>query len=64
MADKKIHKHKNNFFIDTFSRKEAAMDLQEYLPPEIRSSINWDSIKTESAHFVDAALLNQESDIL
>ena len=64
MAAKKIHKHKNNFFIDTFSRKEAAIDLREYLPVDIRASIAWNSIQTESAHFVDATLLDKESDML
>ena len=55
----------DRFFIDTFSRKEVAVDfLQCYLPGEISSLFNFSTLEISKDSFIDESLGKFFSDIL
>jgi predicted transposase YdaD len=65
MSEDKVSSPHNNFFIQTFSRREAAESFfQNYLPSAIVEQIDWKSLQQENGSFIDAALGNRETDLL
>jgi predicted transposase/invertase (TIGR01784 family) len=65
MSEDKVTSPHNNFFIQTFSRREAAESFfQNYLPSAMVEQIDWKSLQQENGSFIDAALGNRETDLL
>lgn len=60
-----LNQSHDRFFVDTFSRKEVAVDfLEHYLPPEISGLLDLSTLEISKDSFIDEALGKFFSDIL
>lgn len=56
--------HKNNYYLAAFTHERVAVNLQNYIAPEVAKLVQWDTLKVESGTFVDEFLRNRQTDIL
>lgn len=60
-----VHSPHDKLFKDTFSRKDAAISyLQGFLPKEIQSHIDFDSLRLYPGEYIDSELKSTSSDLV
>lgn len=65
MSDEITHNPHDKLFKEAFSRREMAVDFfQNYLPAQIHTRIDWETLHLERDTFTDEALRGSESDLL
>jgi len=65
MSEEIIHNPHDKLFKEAFSRREMAIDFfRNYLPSQIHTRIDWESLHLEPGSFTDEALRGSESDLL
>lgn len=65
MSDEIINNPHDELFKEAFSHIESAVGFfQSYLPTELRSRLDWESLKLQPGAYTDEALRGSESDLL
>lgn len=65
MSEETIQNPHDQLFKETFSHTENAVGFfQNYLPPELRDRLAWDTLKLQPGNYTDEAMRGSESDLL
>ena len=65
MSEETVHNPHDQLFKEAFSRHETAMAFFEsYLPAEIGSRLDWETLQLQPGTYTDEALRGCESDLL
>ncbi len=65
MSEETIHNPHDQLFKATFSRQDMAVGfLQNYLPDDLRTRLDWETLRLEPGSFTDEAMRGSESDLL
>ncbi len=65
MSEEALHNPHDQLFKAAFSRRETAVGFfQSYLPEDIRSRLDWETLRLQPGVYTDEALRGSESDLL
>ena len=65
MSNSPINNPHDLLFKEAFSRRETAIGFfQNYLPEDIRSRLDWETMKLQPGSYTDEAMRGSETDLL